>query len=235
MPWLTGFLLLALAALYALTSAGGGLFSNLEAGEIAYLIAGLSLIGLYAASLRFEYGGRAGQAIRHAMIWVGLGFALITGYTYRAELTQVTSRITDEIMPAGTALTVEGSEPGERSVRVRNQPNGSFVARGSVNGTPTNFIIDTGATTVVLRSADAARAGIDIEGLAFSVPVETANGMTFTAPVRLKSVMIGPIELTHVEALVSKPGNLKENLLGMSFLKRLRSYEVSGDFLTLRN
>jgi aspartyl protease family protein len=65
--------------------------------------------------------------------------------------------------------------------------------------------------------------------------VHTANGTTFAAPVRLRSIAVGPIELRDVEALVTKPGSLNENLLGMSFLRRLRSYEVSKEFLTLRD
>jgi aspartyl protease family protein len=52
--------------------------------------------------------------------------------------------------------------------------------------------------------------------------------------VRLRSLNLGPIALSDVEALVARPGALKENLLGMSFLSRLRSYEFSGEFLTLR-
>jgi aspartyl protease family protein len=51
----------------------------------------------------------------------------------------------------------------------------------------------------------------------------------------LQSISIGPIRVEGVDALVSKPGALRENLLGMSFLSRLRSYEFSGEFLTLRS
>jgi aspartyl protease family protein len=96
------------------------------------------------------------------------------------------------------------------------------------------MLVDTGATTVVLKPADAERAGIDLSTLAYTMPVDTANGTTFAAPVRLKSLSVGPIEVRDIEALVAAPGNLKESLLGMSFLKRLRSYEFSGDYLTLR-
>ena len=66
------------------------------------------------------------------------------------------------------------------------------------------------------------------------MPVRTANGTAYAAAVRIKRMAIGGIVVDEVEALVSKPGALSESLLGMSFLKRLRSYEVSGDFLTLR-
>ena len=67
------------------------------------------------------------------------------------------------------------------------------------------------------------------------MPVQTANGTTYAAHVRLRNLTLGPINLTDVDALVAKPGALKENLLGMSFLSRLRSYEFSGDYLTLRS
>ncbi len=108
------------------------------------------------------------------------------------------------------------------------------MARGAANGTSLSLLVDTGASTVVLKPADAERAGIDTAALSFTTPVSTANGTTFAAPVRLKSVSVGPLEVRDVEALVAQPGALSENLLGMSFLKRLRSYEFSGDFLTLR-
>ena len=65
-------------------------------------------------------------------------------------------------------------------------------------------------------------------------PVQTANGTTYAAHVRLRTLSLGPISLQDVEALVAKPGSLKENLLGMSFLSRLRSYEFTSDFLMLR-
>jgi len=96
------------------------------------------------------------------------------------------------------------------------------------------MVIDTGATTIVLKPADAELIGINTGSLNFTVPVQTANGSAFAAPVRLKSVQIGPVGLGNVDALIAKPGTLDQSLLGMSFLSRLKSYEFSGDFLTLR-
>ena len=72
-------------------------------------------------------------------------------------------------------------------------------------------------------------------GYLITIAVETANGSTFCAPVRLREIAVGGIAYQNVEALVAQPGNLKESLLGMTFLKRLRSYDFSGDFLTLRS
>ena len=96
------------------------------------------------------------------------------------------------------------------------------------------MIVDTGASTIVLTPEDAKSAGIDIDGLTYRVPVITANGRTVAARVRLNEVAIGPLDRKQVDALVAQPGALTQSLLGMSFLSRLRSYEFSGDFLTLR-
>jgi aspartyl protease family protein len=97
-----------------------------------------------------------------------------------------------------------------------------------------SMLVDTGASTVVLREADAVRLGVDTKRLTYTVPVQTANGITYAAHVRLTAIEIGTIQIKGVDALVAKPGALRENLLGMTFLSRLRSYEFSGDFLTLR-
>jgi aspartyl protease family protein len=121
------------------------------------------------------------------------------------------------------------------SVRLRRRPDGHFVVRAQVNGTSVPMLIDTGATTIVLRPADARQAGLDVDRLSYSVPVQTANGMAYAAAVRLRQVTVGPIVIDGVDALVARPGALKESLLGMNFLRRLKSYEFSGDYLTLRS
>jgi aspartyl protease family protein len=118
-------------------------------------------------------------------------------------------------------------------VRIRKLADG-FIATSEINGQSMSALVDSGAATVVLRQSDAERAGIDVRSLTFDTPLKTANGTSYLAPVRLKSVRIGDIVADDVEALVAKPGTLNENLLGMSFLRRLTSYEVAGDFVTLR-
>ena len=86
----------------------------------------------------------------------------------------------------------------------------------------------------MLTPEDAKKAGFDPDKLTYRIPVLTANGRTVAARVRLNEVAIGPLDRTKVEALIAQPGALTQSLLGMSFLSRLRSYEFSGDYLTLR-
>ena len=135
---------------------------------------------------------------------------------------------------AGSEDAATVSKDAPRSVRLRKKSNGQFVARAEVNGEPLDFLIDTGASAVILRSADAEKAGVDTASLAFTTPIETANGPALAASVHIRSITIGAIKVDNVEALVAKPGSLNESLLGITFLRRLRSYELSGDFLTLR-
>jgi len=210
------------------------LLSEMGTLEILVLAAGLVLVVVYITVILSGERTRPLQAARYLLIWGGLGFALVVAYSYRAELSDVAERVGFELMPPGQTIAVSTTENGERAVRVRRRPDGHFVVRGSVNGEAMTLLVDTGASTVVLRPADAERAGIDTQSLDFTVPVHTANGTTYAAPVRLRSLAVGPLVADDVDALVARPGSVKENLLGMSFLRRLRSYEFSKDFLTLR-
>ena len=139
-----------------------------------------------------------------------------------------------EIVP-GTPIAMEIEREDARAVRIRKQLDGHFVAETNVGGVSVQMIVDTGASTIVLTPEDAKAMGFDMNALTYGVPVQTANGRSFAAQVRLTNVAIGPIRIRNVEALIAQPGTLHQSLLGMSFLSRLRSYEFSGDFLTLRS
>jgi aspartyl protease family protein len=202
--------------------------------EIVILAGGALLVSIYILVLLSGERSQPLRAVRYLLIWAAIGLAFITGYSYREELSEVASRVAGELGPAGRLISVSTTESGEKAVRVRRRGDGHFVVRATVNGQAMTLLVDTGASTVVLRPADAQRAGIDTGDLNYTVPVHTANGTTYTAAVHLRSIAVGPLTVRDVNALVAPPGSLNENLLGMSFLRRLRSYEFSKDFLTLR-
>lgn len=97
---------------------------------------------------------------------------------------------------------------------------GMYTSHGWINGFPTQFLIDTGASSVAMNMVHAKRFGVSIDG-AKTVPVSTANGVVNAFVVTLKSVRIGHITLKRVEALVQESYDNEELLLGMSFLGRL--------------
>ena len=171
--------------------------------------------------------------LRDAVTWLALGLALVTLYAYKEELLPIAARVVGELMP-GSAMTVEQSAGGLTEVRIRKRLDGHFTANVEVNGKPISMIVDTGASTIVLTPEDATKAGIDVSELTYKVPVITANGRTMAARDPPRQGRHRPARPAKVDALVAKPGALTQSLLGMSFLSRLRSYEFSGDFLTLR-
>jgi aspartyl protease family protein len=226
--------LLVSAGLLLFLRGDAELISGLSAGEIAFIAMGLLLVAIYVISIFRDEDTRPMQALRYIVVWLGIGFALVAGYAYREELSMVVERVGGELLPSGQIVSVTTNEKGERAVRVRRRIDGHFAVRADVNGQSMSLMVDTGATSVVLRPADAERAGIDVDKLSYTVPVNTANGTTFAASVRLHTLAVGPLVMRDVEALVARPGSVKENLLGMSFLRRLRSYEFANDYLTMR-
>lgn len=231
--WIVLALLIG-AGVFLFLRGGSDVLSGLNTGEIVTLASGLLLATIYIISLFNDERTRPLQAIRYVLIWLAIAFALIAGYSYREELSAVTDRVIGELRPSGDIVSVETGEEGERAVRVRRRLDGHFAVRASVNGQSMTLMVDTGASSVVLKPADAERAGVDLDKLSYTVAVDTANGMTYAAAVRLRTLAVGPLVVRNVDALVAQPGSVKENLLGMSFLRRLRSYEFAKDYLTLR-
>jgi aspartyl protease family protein len=103
-----------------------------------------------------------------------------------------------------------------------------------VNGARVAMILDTGASTVMLTQEAARAAGLPLEVLEYSVSLDTANGRTKAAAVTLDRLAVGNIVERSVPALIVPGGQLKTNLLGMTFLNRLESWQVKGDRLLLR-
>ena len=122
-------------------------------------------------------------------------------------------------------------EDGE--VTFRAGINGHFTIHSKVNGQKVIFLLDTGATRVALTAQDAKRAGFNIERLNYDKGVSTANGTSYFATVTIGEIRIGDIAINNVPAFVAKSG-LDSSLLGMSFLSRLREYDVKQDTLTFR-
>ena len=118
------------------------------------------------------------------------------------------------------------------SVALTRGLGGQFHAELTVNGAPVRFVVDTGATTVVLSQADARRIGLKPERLAYTRLTFTANGRTMSAPVRLREMRLAQFVDRNVPALVGG-GEMQVSLLGMSYLSRFRKLSVEGRRMVL--
>jgi aspartyl protease family protein len=124
------------------------------------------------------------------------------------------------------------NSPG-RAVQIARGQTGEFALQAKINGVTAPMVIDTGATSVVLSYETAKAAGLPLELLEYDVDVETAGGRTKAARLTLDRLAIGKLVERSVPALVVQRGQIKTNLLGMSFLDRLESWEVRPDRLML--
>jgi aspartyl protease family protein len=120
-----------------------------------------------------------------------------------------------------------------RAVQIARGQSGEFALKARINGVNAPMVIDTGATSVVLTYETARAAGLPLELLEYNVDVETAGGHTRAARLTLDRLAIGKLVERSVPALVVPQGQMKTNLLGMSFLDRLESWEVHADRLML--
>ncbi|ANY77540.1 hypothetical protein BB934_04280 [Microvirga ossetica] len=221
-----GFLLLIASLVMGLFADDPiGDFSALEASGLLAL-GGLAL--LMAASIVEGFVRHWTYGVQAIAVSGGVLVALIVTYASRDELQTVLDRAIGDIAVGRTILTPEGETVAAR------RTDGSFMVRGEVNGHETRFIFDTGASTVVLRAENAAALGFTPDSLDYSIPVSTANGAAMAAPVVIDRLTIGAITERNVRALIARSGVLHANLLGMSFLERLGSYEVRGNRLILR-
>ena len=121
-----------------------------------------------------------------------------------------------------------------RAVQISRGQAGEFALQAKINGVTAPMVIDTGATSVVLTYETAKAIGLPLELLEYDVDLETAGGHTKAARLTLDRLAIGKLVERSVPALVVPHGQMKTNLLGMSFLDRLESWEVRADSLMLR-
>jgi aspartyl protease family protein len=138
--------------------------------------------------------------------------------------------------PAGKASSARDETAGaaSRTLVLEADGRGHFSVGGQVNGSDVTFLVDTGATAVVLGTDLAEQAGLNLTDHDFTGRASTANGIARTATVTVRSLVVGPISLWHVPVQVvdSRMGGMA--LLGMDFLKRLDSWDVRGERMVLR-
>ncbi|MHA7773089.1 retropepsin-like aspartic protease family protein [Roseibium sp. M-1] len=165
--------------------------------------------------------------LQGTLFWGGLLALLVIGYTYRADLVQGGYRVLGALSP-GLAVTQQ-----DGSILIVRDISGHFVLDGRVNDAPTQFLLDTGASAVVLTFEDARRAGFREDDLTFSVPVSTANGRTLVAPVKIDTITIGDHTLRNIRGFVGRDGTLEASLFGLSALDRLQGWRIEGDRLII--
>lgn len=184
--------------------------------RLAYLIIlGAALLGWFVIESR----GRLGQAARQGLAWVLIFVGLAAGYGLWQD---IRGKVVGDITVV--------SETGQ--VVIPRDRGGHFYLTLTVSGEPVRFMVDTGATAIVLSDRDVDRLGIDRAALVFLGRARTANGEIRTARVPLRDVRLGDYVEGDLTASVGD-GPLGVSLLGMDYLRRFQRVEMTPDQLIL--
>lgn len=216
---IVGGIVLGLGALFAaLISRYPNAFDG--EGGIMRLVAMLGWLFLAGGAGFAFIRAQPGTALRNIAIWVAIGLVLVAGYSLKDDI-------------GGALMPSAGTEGPGGEIVFRRANDGHFHVEAEVDGRPIRFLVDTGATDVVLSQDDARRIGFDPAQLDYTQSYSTANGTVFGAPIRIAEIATGDIRVHDVRASVNG-GDMDGSLLGMSFLSKLSGFSFEGDRLILR-
>jgi aspartyl protease family protein len=187
----------------------------------------------FSADVVISAGPRIGCGVmRNIMIFAAIVAGLGT------LMAQVADKMTPA--PASAATTARKALPAEtvvqaanRSLSIPRDARGHFETEGRIDGQRIAFMVDTGASVIALNESSAARFGLRPARGDYKATVTTANGTIKAAPTRLAMVDIGGLVVRDVDAMVLPDEALSENLLGLSFLSKLRRFEYANGQLVL--
>jgi len=124
-------------------------------------------------------------------------------------------------------------QSGQRSLNIPRDGRGHFATEGRIDGQRIDFMVDTGASVIALNESSAARFGLRPSPGQYNVSVTTANGTVKAARAHLAMVEVGGLIVRDVDALVLPDEALSENLLGLSFLAKLKRFEYANGKMVL--
>lgn len=184
--------------------------------RLLYLVLlGAAVVGWFIAENRGRLGATARMAFAWGLIFVGA----VAGYGLWDD-------IRSDVIPRQSVVTED------RVIEIPRANDRHFNLTMRLNGTPIDFVVDTGATDIVLSMADARAAGLNPDDLAFLGSARTANGTVSTAFATVDQIAIGPVEFDNVRVAVNG-GEMRGSLMGMSFLDRFERVEISGNQMRL--
>lgn len=184
---------------------------------LAFLL--IVIAGCLGSFLFGDFTNRFAKVFRQAMIWVLIFLTTVLLFSFRHDI--------EAALSSGGSVQTQGD-----TIVLTRAADGHFYATLEVNGWDVNFVVDTGASNVVLRHQDAAKVGLDPAKLVFSGRARTANGVVETAPARVREMRLGERIDRNVRVSVNS-GELDTSLLGMTYLSRFGRLEIERNKLRL--
>jgi aspartyl protease family protein len=179
-----------------------------------YLLTRIGWVALIGSSVIGAARFDPKTALRQAAVWLAIFLGLVGVYSFKNDAAYIGQRFMGALSPT------QGVAHDDGTLSFDAGPDGHFYIQALVNGGRVTFMVDTGATDVVLAPDDARRIA------------ETANGTVSGAAIRLDSLAIGSIAMNRLPATVNG-ADMSDSLLGMEFLNRLHGWRVENGVLTL--
>ncbi|HEY9039378.1 MAG TPA: TIGR02281 family clan AA aspartic protease [Roseovarius sp.] len=190
--------------------------TNFDTANLVYLVVlGCAVMMWFFAANRHSMGKNLQQAAVWGLIFIGVIAAI-----------GLWDDIRSTVAPA-QSVSRDGT-----TIELPRAPDSHYYLDAQVNGVPVRFVVDTGASDIVLSRDDAIRVGLHPDGLAFTGQANTANGLVRTAPVRLDSFVVGGVTDQGLRAVVNE-GDLQGSLLGMRYLQRFSTVQIADGKLVL--
>jgi len=161
-----------------------------------------------------------------AAVMIGLG-------TFMAQMADKMSAASATSAPHTTVAVAATVPVGGRSINIPRDGRGHFQTEGRIDGQRIGFMVDTGASVVALNETSAARFGLRPSRSEYNATVTTANGTIKAARTRIAMLDVGGLIVRDVDAMVLPDAALSENLLGLSFLSRLKRFEYANGQMVL--
>lgn len=196
-------------------------FSN-HGAELLYSLLLLAFLLTSFAGRKIKFS----KIIKYSSYWIGAALVFIIIYSYRFELLEVKSRVLGEINPRQARANNNGQ------IIINLAKDGHFYVNVKINKVPVLFMIDTGASDVVIATNDAKKIGLNIANLQFNKPYQTANGTSFGAGAIAQEIEFASVKFNNVPISVNS-ANMGTSLLGMSLLRKFKKYEFYRDKLVL--
>ncbi len=173
--------------------------------------------------------------MRNLMIFAAL---LIGAGTYMSQVADkmtvaAAARATGPAQQTAFAAIQDNTRAGSRSISIARDGRGHFQTDGRIDGQRVGFMVDTGASVIALNETSAARIGVRPAQNDYNATVTTANGKIKAARTRLAMVDVGGLVVRDVDAMILPDEALSENLLGLSFLSKLKRFEYASGKLML--
>ena len=192
----------------------------MEENDFARLIYLSVLVVAILGSVLISRRGAYGKMFRQAGVWLLIFMGLVAIVASWQDIRQ-----------SGQTTFFQQSQDG--AIIIPKEIDGHFHLTLTINDRPIDFLVDTGASDIVLTRKDAARVGFDPNRLDYWGMANTANGTVRLATIRLETVRLGEFIDKNIRASVNK-APMEKSLLGMRYLSKFSAIEISNGQMILK-